>query len=88
MLKIWGKIIKNGKLKKSETFTSDNKELADAMLECLELFGRSFDIEVPMWHTKHTVELGMYRKVIFRKDDFIDKVDFDRFELEILEREP
>lgn len=87
MLKVWGKILKNGKLIKSETFTSDKEGLDDAMLEALEHFGRAFDIEVPMWNAKHTVELGVFRRVIFREDDFIDIINFDRFEIEILDRD-
>lgn len=88
MLKIWGKIIKNGKLIKSETYVSDSVKIDDAMLESLEHFGRVFDIEVPLWQTNHTKQLGVFRKIIFRRDDFIDKIAFDKFEMEILEYEP
>ena len=87
MLKVWGKIIKNGKLIKSETFTSGKAALEEAMLEALEYFGKVFDIEVPMWQSNHTVELVAFRRIIFREDDFIDKINFDRFEIEVLERD-
>lgn len=85
MLKAWGKIIKNGKLIKSEIYKSEKSSLDNAMLEALEFFGRTFDIEVPMWNAKHTVELGVFRRVVFREDDFIDKINFDRFEIEIID---
>lgn len=88
MLKIWGKIIKNGKLIKSQTYQSDANKLENAMLESLEYFGKTFDIEVPLWQTNHTKQLGVFHKIIFRNDDFIDKIDFDRFEMEVLEYEP
>ncbi len=37
-----------------------------------------------MWHSQHTKQMGLFRKAVFKPDDFIDKVDFDRFEIQIL----
>lgn len=85
MLTLWGKIIKDEKVIKSDTCVSDKSTISDALLECIEYFSRSFDIEAPMWHSAHTKQFGVFRKAVFRPDDFIDKISFDRFEIQILD---
>jgi len=57
----------------------------DALLDCLQQICRAFDIEMPLWHTKHTKQLTSFRKATFKKDDFIDKFAYDRLTIEILD---
>jgi hypothetical protein len=85
MLTLWGKLIRNGKILQSDTYTSNKPEMEDALLECLEHFAHEFDIELPMWHTNHTKQLGLFRKATFKPDDFIDRFPYDRFEVQILD---
>jgi hypothetical protein len=87
MLTLWGKIIKNEILVRSETVTTDKENMQDALLEGIEHFSKAFDMEAPMWHTLHTKQMGLFHKAIFKPDDFIDAVNFDRFELQILEND-
>ncbi|MDL2237495.1 hypothetical protein LJC56_06665 [Christensenellaceae bacterium OttesenSCG-928-K19] len=87
MITVWGKLWKNGKTIKSDTTTSNKVDMSAAILECIEYFAQKFDIEAPMWHSQHTKQLGLFRKATFRPDDFIDRVDFDRFELQLLDDE-
>ncbi|MEG1656155.1 MAG: hypothetical protein RR292_01590 [Christensenellaceae bacterium] len=85
MLTIWAKLITDGKTIKSDTFTSQKSDMAEALLECIEYFSKEFDIEAPMWHTNHTKQLGIFHKATFKQDDFIDRFDYDKFEIQILE---
>ncbi|HBU12283.1 MAG TPA: hypothetical protein DEB31_06005 [Clostridiales bacterium] len=87
MITVWGKLLKDGKIVRSDTVTSEKQDMSAALLECLEYFAAKFDMEAPMWHSQHTKQLGIFHKATFRPDDFIDKVDFDRFELQLLENE-
>ncbi len=84
MLTVWGKLLKDNKIIKSETYTSDKSDISNALLECLEYFARKFDMEAPMWHTNHTKQMAVFHKATFKKDDFIDSIPFDRFEMQIL----
>ncbi len=86
MLTLWGKLYKDGKTIHADTFTSDQNEMSDAILECLEYFSRKFDIEVPMWHTNHTKQFGLFRKATFKGDDFVDKFPYDKFEIQIIDK--
>lgn len=86
MTTFWGKIIKGDKILKSETCDSIGGNMSDDLLHCIEYFSRVFDIEAPMWHTSHTKQMGIFKKATFRPDDFIDSVDFDRFEIQVIEK--
>ncbi|MGI6152685.1 MAG: hypothetical protein ACOYJB_02460 [Christensenellaceae bacterium] len=86
MLKLWGKLISDDKILLQDEYTSQKPDMADALLECIEYFAKEFDIEAPIWHTNHTKQLGLFGKAIFKQDDFIDQVGFDRFEIQILDR--
>ncbi len=87
MIKFWAKLLRNGKILRSDTYDSACSDFSDALLDALTHFCKQFDIETPMWSTQHTKQMGMFRKAVFRKDDFIDQFAFDRFELQILEDE-
>lgn len=86
MLTVWGKLFRNNKCIASDTFESASDDISDALIECLEHFGRVFDMEVPMWSSIHTKQFGGFQKVRFTKDDFIDRVGFDRFEIQVLDQ--
>ena len=85
MITVWGKLYKNGKTLLASTCTSSKPDFSDALLECLESFAKEFDIEVPMWHSNHTKQMGLFRKATFKPDDFVDRFPYDKFELPILD---
>lgn len=87
MTKFWGKILIDDKIIQSDTCVMDAKEMSDQLLGCIEYFSRKFDIEAPMWHSAHTKQMGMFKKATFRPDDFIEKVDFDQFVIELMDEE-
>lgn len=79
--------MKRGKMIAQDTCISHKEDMSDALLECIEYFGRKFDMEVPMWHTLHTKQLGGFQKAVFTQEDFIDRISFDRFEMTVQERD-
>lgn len=87
MIKVWGRLIKRGKMIAQDTCTSEKEDMSAALLECIEHFGRKFDMEAPMWHSLHTKQLGGFQKAVFTQEDFIDRINFDRFEMTVLERD-
>ncbi|MEG2575418.1 MAG: hypothetical protein RSA41_05220 [Christensenella sp.] len=86
MLTLWGRLYKNEKTVHTDTFTSNKTLTSDAILEGLEYFAKEFDIEVPMWHTNHTKQFGLFHKVTFKADDFVDKFPYDKFEMQIIDK--
>ncbi|MDQ2085148.1 hypothetical protein RBH29_01695 [Herbivorax sp. ANBcel31] len=71
------KIIKESKIDRRGQEKSFRDELEDTLINlCREL-----DIPVPLWLDKNTSEFVRYRKTFFTKDQFVEKVKFDRFEI-------
>ena len=87
MLTVWCSVQKDGKIKHNKKISISRSNLNEEFIECLSIACRAFDIETPMWHTKHTKQLNMFRKITFLKDDFIDKMPYDKFIIEILDIE-
>lgn len=85
MLIIWSSVYKKEKSVKHITVRSENNDMNDALLDCLQQICREFDIEMPLWHSKHTKQLSTFHKATFKKDDFIDKFNFDRLTIEMID---
>lgn len=85
MLTIWSSVYKKEKTIKHITVRSDTDNTDEALLDCLQQTCREFDIEMPLWHSKHTKQLVLFHKATFKKDDFIDKFNFDRLTIEIID---
>ena len=85
MLTIWSSVYKKEKSIKHITVRSDKSDMNDALLDCLQQVCREFDIEMPLWHSKHTKQVAAFHKATFKKDDFIDKFIFDRLTIEIID---
>jgi hypothetical protein len=85
VLIIWASVYKKEKSVRHLTVQSEKADMDDALLDCLQQICRAFDIEMPMWHTKHTKQLSSFRKATFKPGDFIDRFAYDRLAIEILD---
>lgn len=82
-LKLYGRLIKQGKLIK-EAYSEPQDSSGDfrgQLEECLILVCKELDIEVPIWLKKNSKEFGLYRKTSFNSDHFGEAIPFDRFEI-------
>lgn len=84
-MKLVGKLIKgtniiSEKVVEKEDNNASFRELLEANLIdlCKEL-----DISVPLWLKRNTTEFVRFRKTSFAKDQFVESVNFDRFEIKI-----
>lgn len=84
-MRIWATLHKNNKIIKSKTASSENPDAARALLECLEQVYRDLDLSEPLWISKHQRDIANFHHVKFFPDDFIDPVNFDWFEIEIID---
>lgn len=69
-----------------EIATTDNdpsysKRLEKALVELC----RQMDIPVPMWMKKNTKEFAAFGQTIFFREQYTEKVRFDRFQIRVLE---
>lgn len=80
MIKIWGKIVSTDKIIKSKTVKVDAKNTT--FFDMLKDLCSTLNIPTPVLLDKHVYDFNMFNMCIFRKDDFIEEVVFDKFLLE------
>lgn len=85
-MKVWGKIWKKGHMLR-DTVIEDNSDdtrthkIFNALYEiCL-----AFDLGKPIWLDSNIKEFKTRAKTRFRADSFVEAIDFDYLELEIIE---
>lgn len=88
MLRVWGKLYKNNKIIKNEVAVSDLGDNYDESLKaCITELCYKMDIERPYWLKRNSEEYSKRNKTIFDENNFINKVDFDKFIIEELKEE-
>jgi hypothetical protein len=83
MIKIWGKTIKKNKITKSHTVEHYGVFSEDVVMDGIYSICVKFDMPRPIVLNKHSRDINEFLMVKFFPEDFIEKVDFDRFEIEI-----
>lgn len=86
MYKLWAKQIKDNKIITSLIVKNNEKiSPSDKIDKCLKEICQKFDLSVPLWLEKHNNEFSQFKYVIFYPDDFIDDIDFDKLEIELID---
>lgn len=57
------------------------------VFRALEEACRQFDLGVPIWLDKTVSEFKRHKKARFTKDNFIESIDFDFLEIQIIEED-
>lgn len=84
-MKLYGKLITGTNIIRDVTIELNDSNMAfrDALEKCLIDLCKELDIQVPLWLKKNTKELGAYRRTFFPKEQFLEKVWFDKFEIRL-----
>lgn len=87
MFRLWGKVFKNNHLLKDTVICDDDndksrtKKIFDALTQiCLQ-----FDLSEPIWFESTIKDFQKHDKTRFSKDNFIDDIDFDYLEIQVIE---
>ena len=87
MLRLWGKIFKDNRLLKDHVATDVDysKDRKTMIFDAIREICHEFDIAEPIW-LLHNIDDFAYRgKVRFNADNFIEQIDFDYLEIQIIE---
>lgn len=88
MIRTWGKLIKNNRLIKHETIETLYSPTTDDNLNLLtEQLCDKLDIPRPLILSKNIKQMIKFGQTKFLKDDFMETLPYDKFELEILMEE-
>lgn len=82
---IYGKLIKKNMILTEEKaeYTDSDMTFQQKLTNCLVDICKKMDIQVPIWMNKNTKELAKFNKTFFSDEQFMEKVYFDRFEIEM-----
>lgn len=87
-MKLWGILRKKQKIARQHTSVlpaSMSEFNEDALYEAMDDICRELDIARPVVIGRHVKDFNEFKRVVFRGSDFIEKVEFDTFELELID---
>ena len=86
MFRLWGKLIKDNHLLKDMTVSNDTEDTrTHKIFQSLEAICYAWDLSRPIWLDSTIQEFRRHNKARFYQDSFIDSIDFDYLEIQILE---
>ena len=86
MFRLWGKIIKDNHLIKDMTVSNDTEDTrTHKIFQALEAICYAWDLSRPIWLDSTISEFKRHSKARFYQDNFIESIDFDYLEIQILE---
>lgn len=89
MYRLWAKIITDNQMIKTLDVSINKKDeqlsLEEKREKCFDEIFNKLDVSVPLWLPKHANEFRQFKRVTFLKDDFVEDVDFDKFEIDLID---
>ncbi|MDP4179900.1 MAG: hypothetical protein Q8942_02285 [Bacillota bacterium] len=84
-MKLVGKLVRDNRIIRAEDISEEDTGLPyrDRLETCFVKLCKKLDIPVPMWLKKNTKEFVSFRTTFFSKEQFVENVNFDRFEMKL-----
>lgn len=88
MFRLWGKIFHNTHLIRDMVICDDSDlNRTRKIFAAIEKLCYEFDLSQPIWLESNITDFQKHSKVRFRKENFMDAVDFDYLEIEVIEED-
>ena len=87
-MRIWGKLINDNHLIKDtviENYSEDTR--THKIFHALEEICRQFDLSQPIWLDATVNDFQRHAKTRFTKDCFVEEIDFDYLEIQVIEED-
>lgn len=86
-MRVWAKVITEQKIRRDAigeypTATAYDQEVWEEIIHDL---CQQLDLSRPVLLGKHYRDLKQFSRVVFKPDDFMESVEFDRFEVELIQ---
>lgn len=86
MFRLWGKIWKDNHMLHDTVITDGSGETrTHKIFNALDEICREFDLGKPIWLDTNIAEFKRHSKTRFRQDSFIEEIEFDYLEIQVLE---
>ena len=89
MFRLWVKIIDSAKIVKNMTIENSDSSLnrTKKIFQAIDEACYAYDLSKPLWLDKNISEFKKSNKTRFTKDNFVDEIDFDYLEIEVIEED-
>ena len=88
MFRLWAKLIKDNHLLSDNVICNDtNITRTHKIFDAIEDFCYEQNLSKPLWLDSNISHFKRYNKVRFTSDNFIEEIDFDYLEIEIIEED-
>ncbi len=88
MFRLWGKVFCENHLRKDIVICNDSADTrTHKIVDALEQICIAFDLSNPIWLNKNISEFKKTAKARFYRDSFIDEIDFDYLEIQVIEED-
>lgn len=85
-MRLWGKIWKDNRLLKDKVICNETDDTrTHKIFQSLEELCYDWDLSKPIWLDSNIREFQRHDKTRFSSDNFIDSIDFDFLEIQIIE---
>ena len=88
MFRLWAKIIKDNHLLKDTVICDDSEDTrTHKVFHAIEEACYEFDVGKPIWLDSTISEFKRHDKARFTADNFIESIEFDYMEIQIIEED-
>ena len=89
MFRLWIKKWKNGHLAEDAVVENDRQDTrTHKVLQGLEEGCKRLDLAVPIWLDSSIRDFQRHARCRFTQDAFIEEIDFDYLEIQVIEEDP
>ena len=87
MFRMWGKLMRNNRLLDDTTIAIGDYSLSRTQMvfQALDEMCYHFDLGKPIWLDATVAEFKRHSKARFYQDNFVDSIDFDYLEIQVIE---
>ena len=88
MFRLWGKIWKDNHMIKDTVICDDSEDTrTHKLFHALQEICYDFDLANPIWLDKTINDFKRHSKTRFYQDNFVETVDFDYLEIQVIEED-
>ncbi len=85
-MRIWFKIFQDNHLLRDTVITDDSDETrTHKIFQALDKVCYDFDLSKPIWLNATVAEFKRHDKARFYQDNFVEQIDFDFLEIDVIE---
>lgn len=87
MFRLWGKLMKDNRLVQDTVICVSDYSLSrtEMVFNSLDSICYQFNLEKPMWLDSTVKNFQRHDKARFTQDNFIETIDFDYLEIQVIE---